>query len=114
VVGRDAFRTGTGVHASAIIKARLRGDDWLADRIYSGVPAGMIGRRQVIEVGPMSGESNVVYWLRERGFEALPELVQAIFQRATGATTTLGEAEILEVCAAHGAVAAGATAPVGA
>ena len=67
VVGRDAFRTGTGVHAAAIIKARARGEDWLADRVYSSVPASMIGCRQVIEVGPMSGESNVVYWLQERG-----------------------------------------------
>ncbi len=113
VVGRDAFRTGTGVHASAIIKARQRGDDWLADRIYSGVPAGMIGRHQVIEIGPMSGESNVIFWLRERGFEPVPDLVKAIFQRAKGATTTLAEAEVLEVCASHGAVASGAPAPAG-
>ena len=69
VVGRDAFRTGTGVHAAAIIKARAKGDDWLADRIYSGVPASLVGRRQLIEVGPMSGESNVVFWLREHGIE---------------------------------------------
>lgn len=105
IVGKDAFRTGTGVHASAIIKARQRGDDWLADRIYSGVPASMIGRRQVIEVGPMSGESNVVFWLRDRGIEGPPELVKAIFQRAKEAATTLAEADILAICEAHGAAA---------
>jgi 2-isopropylmalate synthase len=105
IVGKDAFRTGTGVHASAIIKARQRGDDWLADRIYSGVPASMIGRRQVIEVGPMSGESNVVFWLRDRGIEGPPELVKAIFQHAKEATTTLAEADILAICEAHGASA---------
>ncbi len=105
VVGKDAFRTGTGVHASAIIKARARGEDWLADRVYSSVPAGMIGCRQVIEVGPMSGESNVVYWLQERGIEAAPELVKEIFQRAKCAAAILEETEILEICAAHGAVA---------
>jgi 2-isopropylmalate synthase len=103
VVGKDAFRTGTGVHAAAIIKARARGEDWLADRIYSSIPAGMIGCRQVIEIGPMSGESNVVFWLKERGIEAGPELVKEIFQRAKSATTTLAEAEVLEICAARGA-----------
>jgi 2-isopropylmalate synthase len=103
VVGKDAFRTGTGVHAAAIIKARARGEDWLADRIYSSIPAGMIGCRQVIEIGPMSGESNVVFWLKERGIEAGPELVKEIFQRAKSATTTLAEAEVLEICTARGA-----------
>jgi 2-isopropylmalate synthase len=102
VVGKDAFRTGTGVHASAIIKARARGDDWLADRIYSSIPAGLIGCRQVIEIGPMSGESNVVYWLQERGIEALPELVKEIFQKAKDSAITLMEAEILEICTARG------------
>ena len=102
VVGRDAFRTGTGVHASAIIKARERGEDWLADRVYSSIPAALIGSRQVIEVGPMSGESNVVYWLKERGLEAGPELVKAIFQKAKTSPGTLEEMEILEICGAHG------------
>jgi 2-isopropylmalate synthase len=108
VVGRDAFRTGTGVHASAIIKARARGDDWLADRIYSGVPAAMVGRRQVIEIGPMSGESNVVYWLKERGFDPVEALVKEIFARAKTAATTLEEAEVLEICAQHSAAREGA------
>ena len=102
VVGKDAFRTGTGVHASAIIKARARGEDWLADRIYSSIPAGLIGCRQVIEIGPMSGESNVVYWLQERGIEAAPELVKEIFQKAKDSAATLEEAEILEICTARG------------
>jgi len=98
IVGRDAFRTGTGVHAAAIIKARGRGDEWLADRVYSSVPASMIGCRQVIEVGPMSGESNVVYWLEERGIEAEPELVQEIFRKAKASAMILEEVEILEIC----------------
>ena len=102
VVGRDAFRTGTGVHASAIIKARARGEDWLADRVYSSVPAGLIGCRQVIEVGPMSGESNVVYWLQERGIEATPELVKEIFQKAKSSPAILEEGEILAICTARG------------
>ncbi len=103
VVGKDAFRTATGVHAAAIIKARARGEDWLADRVYSSIPASLIGSRQVIEVGPMSGESNVVYWLRERGIDPDPELVKAIFQKAKTSTATLAEVEILEICGAHGA-----------
>jgi 2-isopropylmalate synthase len=101
VVGKDAFRTGTGVHAAAIIKARARGEEWLADLVYSSVPASLIGSRQIIEVGPMSGESNVVYWLRERGIETEPELVRAIFQRAKESVRILEEAEILEICSAH-------------
>jgi len=103
VMGRDAFRTGTGVHAAAIIKARTRGDDWLADRVYSSVPASLVGSHQVIEVGPMSGESNVIYWLKERGIEPAPELVREIFQRAKGAPKILEEEEILEICRRSGA-----------
>jgi 2-isopropylmalate synthase len=102
VVGRDAFRTGTGVHAAAIIKARARGEDWLADRVYSSVPASMIGRHQVIEVGPMSGESNVVYWLQERGIDAVPDLVREIFQAAKESPTILEEAQILAICHSRG------------
>ncbi|MFL6290292.1 MAG: LeuA family protein [Thermoanaerobaculia bacterium] len=101
VVGKDAFRTGTGVHAAAIIKARARGEEWLADLVYSSVPASLIGSRQIIEVGPMSGESNVHYWLQERGIEENPELVKAIFQRAKESVRILEEAEILEICHAH-------------
>ena len=100
IVGKDAFRTGTGVHAAAIIKARHKGDEWLADRVYSGVPASMVGRHQKIEVGPMSGESNVVYWLTERGLDATPELVSAIFSAAKKSDRVLTDDEILEICKA--------------
>ena len=103
VIGRDAFRTQTGVHAAAIVKARAKGDDWLADRIYSGIPAAMVGRRQVVEVGPMSGQANVQYWLSEHRVEATPELVQEIFRTAKSATATLSEDEIFAVCRRHGA-----------
>jgi len=94
VVGRDAFRTGTGVHAAAVIKAYRKGHDWLADRIYSGVPAGLVGRRQEIEVGPMSGESNVIFWLQSRGIEPTAERVQAVFQHAKSVDRLLTDAEI--------------------
>ena len=97
IVGRDAFRTGTGVHAAAIIKARRKGDEWLSDRVYSGVPASMVGRHQVIEVGPMSGVSNVECWLESRGIEARPELVDAVFRRAKESDRVLCDEEILEV-----------------
>jgi isopropylmalate/homocitrate/citramalate synthase len=103
VVGRDAFRTGTGVHAAAIIKARAKGDEWLADRVYSGVPAALIGRRQVIEVGPMSGESNVVCWLGERGIKPERELVDLVFRHAKSSPRILEEEEILALCREHGA-----------
>jgi 2-isopropylmalate synthase len=97
LVGRDAFRTATGVHAAAIIKAQSKGDAWLADRIYSGVPAGMFGRKQEICVGYMSGASNVNYWLRQRRIEPSKELVDAILQRAKGSNHILTDEEILAV-----------------
>src|SRR6185295_8942639 len=82
LAGSDAFRTATGVHAAAIIKAEKKGDAWLADRIYSGVPAGMFGKEQAIEIGHYSGESNVVYWLKKRGYEPTAELVAAVLGAA--------------------------------
>lgn len=100
VLGPDAFRTGTGVHAAAIIKARNKGDDWLADLVYSGVPAAMVGRRQVIEISHVSGMSNVKYWLREHGYNADDDaLCQHVFQLAKTTDHTLTEAEIRAACA---------------
>ena len=97
VVGYDAFRTGTGVHAAAVIKAFRRGDDMLANLVYSGVPAHLFGREQIIEVGPMSGKSNIVYWLEKRDIEPADELVEQIFQRAKSSPTILRDEEILEL-----------------
>jgi 2-isopropylmalate synthase len=94
VVGEDAFRTGTGVHAAAVIKALKMGDEWLADRVYSGVPAGWIGRRQRIEIGHMCGKSNVIYWLESRGIEAEPALVEKIFEHAKQSDRILSDEEI--------------------
>jgi isopropylmalate/homocitrate/citramalate synthase len=95
VVGHDAFRTGTGVHAAAIIKAEEKGDAWLADRIYSAIPASMVGRKQLIEIGPMSGLSNVKYWLREHGYDADDEeLSGRIFRAAKKADHTLTQGEL--------------------
>jgi 2-isopropylmalate synthase len=101
VVGRDAFRTGTGVHAAAVIKAYKKGEDWLADRVYSGVPASWVGRRQTIEVGPMSGESNVIHWLEEQGIEPTAERVRAVFARAKAVDRVLTDDEIRAALAAH-------------
>jgi isopropylmalate/homocitrate/citramalate synthase len=99
VVGEDAFRTGTGVHAAAIVKAELKGDAWLADRIYSSVPASVVGRRQVIEIGPMSGISNVKYWLKAHGHDPEDEaLCQRIFDKAKQTDHTLSEEEIEALC----------------
>lgn len=94
VVGSDAFETGTGVHAAAVIKALQKGDIWLADRVYSGVPAGEFGLKQEIKVGPMSGRSNCVYWLESRGRTASQEAVDAIFNAAKTSDHILTDAEI--------------------
>jgi 2-isopropylmalate synthase len=94
VIGRDAFRTGTGVHAAAIIKAKKKGNEWLADRVYSGVPAGMFGLQQIIEVGPMSGLSNVVYWLASHGYPQEESLAQELFQLAKSTNRILTDDEL--------------------
>ncbi|MSP59041.1 MAG: 2-isopropylmalate synthase [Myxococcales bacterium] len=94
VFGSDAFRTATGVHAAAIIKAEKKGHAWLADRIYSGVPAGRFGREQEIEVGFMSGESNVVYWLQKRNIAPEPGLVKFLFAHAKQNDHLLRESEL--------------------
>ena len=96
VVGRDAFRTATGVHAAAVIKAFRKKDLALIDAVYSGVPASLIGREQQIDVGPMSGKSNVVFWLERHGFAATDELVDRIFAKAKRSSTVLTREEILE------------------
>jgi 2-isopropylmalate synthase len=97
VFGKDAFETGTGVHAAAVIKALKRGDSWLANRVYSGVPADEFGLQQRIGVGPMSGKSNVLWWLSSRGLPANDALVDAIFQAAKASTRLLTDEEILAI-----------------
>tara|TARA_Y100000588_G_C14280306_1_gene936800 strand:+ start:5388 stop:6608 length:1221 start_codon:yes stop_codon:yes gene_type:complete len=94
VIGEDAFRTGTGVHAAAVIKALKKGDNWLADRVYSGVPAANFGLKQKIEIGPMSGKSNIIFWLRENGYEEDETIIEAIFQTAKKSKKILAEKEI--------------------
>ncbi len=103
IVGRDAFRTATGVHAAAVIKAKKKGADWLADRIYSGVPASWIGREQEIVIGHMSGASNVVYYLQSRGLPHELEIVQAVLACAKKSEELLTEEEVLEVVREAGA-----------
>jgi 2-isopropylmalate synthase len=96
IIGRDAFRTATGVHAAAVIKAQRKGEAWLADRVYSGVPASWIGRAQEIEIGHMSGTSNVIFYLKARGLPSDSEVVEAVFAVAKKSERLLTEQEILE------------------
>jgi 2-isopropylmalate synthase len=96
VVGDDAFRTATGVHAAAVIKAYKKNDVELANTVYSGVPSHVFGLQQVIDIGPMSGKSNVHFWLEHRGYTATEDLVERIYRRAKSSDHTLSEAEILE------------------
>ena len=96
VVGEDAFRTATGVHAAAVIKAYKKNDIELANTVYSGVPSHVFGLEQVIDIGPMSGKSNVLFWLERRGIPASDGVVESIYRRAKASDHTLSEAEILE------------------
>jgi len=101
VFGSDAFETGTGVHAAAVIKALRRNDTWLANRVYSGVPADEFGLSQRILVGPMSGKSNVVFWLEAHGYDVLEPIVDAIFQAAKDSRRNLTDEEIEEIVRQH-------------
>jgi 2-isopropylmalate synthase len=91
VMGTDAYRTSTGVHAAAVIKAIKSGHQWLADQVYSGVPASWTGRQQEIEIGPMSGASNVVFWLQSRDVEPEDALVEKLFEAAKNSNRVLTE-----------------------
>ena len=95
VFGADAFETGTGVHAAAVIKAYNKGDSWLADRVYSGVPAGMFGLEQIIRVGPMSGRSNVAWVLKRNGIEPTDERVQRVLDVAKATPHMLTNDEVV-------------------
>jgi 2-isopropylmalate synthase len=94
VIGPDAYRTATGVHAAAVIKALKTNDEWLADMVYSAVPAHMVGRRQKIEIGPLSGESNVVWWLKEHKYTMNDGIVQKIFAYAKHSNRLLSDEEV--------------------
>jgi isopropylmalate/homocitrate/citramalate synthase len=98
VLGRDAFRTATGVHAAAIIKAFRKGDTELVNAVYSGVPAHLFGLDQIIEIGPMSGKSNVLYWLEKRGLGSDEKLANIIFEEAKKSSRVLTDDEILALC----------------
>jgi 2-isopropylmalate synthase len=101
VVGDDAFETGTGVHAAAVIKALRRGDRWLANRVYSGVPADAFGYEQRIAVGPMSGKSNVIWWLEHHGYPADEARVSRIFAAAKASDRVLDDDELKELAGAR-------------
>ncbi len=94
VFGRDAYRTATGVHAAAIIKAINKHDKFLADAVYSGVPAHLVGLEQIVEVGPMSGKSNVLYWLARHKIPPTDELVNRLFEAAKQSTRVLTDDEL--------------------
>jgi len=96
VVGEDAFRTATGVHAAAVIKAYKKKDVDLANAVYSGVPSQMFGLEQIIDIGPMSGKSNVLFWLERHGVPATVDVVERIYNRAKASDHTLSEPEIRE------------------
>ena len=101
VMGADAYRTSTGVHAAAVIKATNKGHSWLADRIYSGVPAAWTGQKQKIEIGPMSGVSNIVFWLKNHDIEPADRLVEEIFEAAKKADRILSEESVLDIIEKH-------------
>lgn len=103
VVGRDAFRTATGVHAAAVVKAFRKNDVHLADSVYSGVPAHLFGLEQVIEIGPMSGKSNIIFWLEKHSIEPQDELIGKIFAAVKKYDRVLEDEEVLALCGSEAA-----------
>jgi 2-isopropylmalate synthase len=96
VFGSDAFRTATGVHAAAVIKAFKKGETELANTVYSGVPSHLFGLEQIIDIGPMSGKSNVIFWLEKRGIQPTEERVSAIYTKAKQSDRLLTTEEVFE------------------
>ena len=97
VVGADSFRTATGVHAAAMVKALRKGDRALMDAVYAAVPASLVGRQQEIEIGPMSGRSNVIFWLESRGMQPADDIVDRIYEAAKASNRTLTYEQILKI-----------------
>jgi len=96
VFGSDAFRTATGVHAAAVIKAFRKGETELANTVYSGVPSHLFGLEQIIDIGPMSGRSNVIFWLEKRGIQPTEDRVTTIYEKAKKSARLLTTQEVLE------------------
>ena len=103
VVGADAFRTATGVHAAAVLKAYRRKDRSLMDAVYAAVPGSLVGREQEIDIGPMSGRSNVVYWLEHRGLAVTDDTVARVLGIAKASDRTLTDDEIRRILDEPGA-----------
>jgi 2-isopropylmalate synthase len=94
VIGHDAFRTATGVHAAAIVKAFHSKNPELADIVYSGVPSSLFGLSQIIEIGPMSGKSNVLFWLERHKISPNEAVVTRILDAAKQSSRILDEDEL--------------------
>ncbi len=71
-----------------------KGDHWLADRVYSGVPAADYGLQQVIRIGHMSGRANIIWWLQQNGYEVSEELVSHMFEVAKGQRRLMTDEEV--------------------
>jgi isopropylmalate/homocitrate/citramalate synthase len=97
VIGADAFRTATGVHAAAVVKAFRKNDRPLMDAVYAAVPASLVGRQQEIEVGPMSGRSNVIFWLESRGLPSTDDVVDRVFAAAKASNRTLTHEQVQSI-----------------
>lgn len=102
VFGKDAYRTCTGIHASAMLKGLKKGNHEVSELVYSAAVPGWFGRNHTVEIGPMSGASNVVYWLEGRGLEPSADLVAAVLSHAKRSSRTLCDEDIHEIIKAHG------------
>lgn len=100
VIGQDAFRTGTGVHAAALVKSRPFGVA-MEDAIYSGVPAGLVGRSQEIVVTTLSGRNGIRSVLIGLDLPHDEVTVQRVFDYAKAGNRRVGEDELRRVALAQ-------------
>lgn len=97
--GKNAFRTQSGIHSAAIIKAKKKGLYDIANTIYSSVPAELIGRVQEIELGPMSGKSNVCYILDKYNIEKTDKNISFLLEKAKSSNHVFSSQEIESIIA---------------
>ena len=88
-LGEDAVRTGLVTRRGDQGRGKAT-DGWERSTTYPRA----VGREQRIEIGHMSGKSNVVWWLESRGYAAAPYLVDRIFDHAKRTDHVLTDEEI--------------------
>jgi 2-isopropylmalate synthase len=97
IFGSNAFVTQAGVHASAILKAEIRGEPHIAALVYSPIDPHWVGLDYEIYVGPSSGRSNVQLLLHRKGLNVEERAIELILHKARRENRILSEEEVYEL-----------------